>query len=93
MRLFKLTSVLVQLMIVPVVRLKHSALQDSSPTAFSGIILYFVEDWIGIVVNVVLCGELLSCSTYHNDIDLTDILFKSSSLLGYMPCISDQEKY
>jgi hypothetical protein len=24
---------------------------------------------------------------------LTDILFKSSSLLGYMPCISDQEKY
>ncbi|OAX41048.1 hypothetical protein K503DRAFT_780973 [Rhizopogon vinicolor AM-OR11-026] len=40
---------------------KALVLQGSSPTTFSCIILYFVEDWIGIVVNAMLYGELLSC--------------------------------
>jgi len=47
---------------------------------FSGIIVYYLIDWVSIVVNAMLGGELLRCQRpYLSSIDLTEILsFKSS---------------
>src|SRR5437588_819380 len=37
-------------------------LQGSSLTLFSGIIAFLVTDWTHLIANLILCGELLSCS-------------------------------
>jgi len=46
---------------------------------FSGIIMFYVKDWMSIIVNAMLGGELLRCQwPCLSGIDLTKISFKSS---------------